>query len=159
MSRWGIEESLTPETADVVYNEVAARLADPSFRPRALYDRFGIAFLATTDPATSALRDHAAIRASDWSGHIVPTFRPDDLLNPARPGHVAALAQLAEMTGRDIGNYEEFLDALRDRRVAFRAAGATATDHDVPQLATTCWLGRDRNVALHTEAVGRYAVQ
>ena len=148
----GIGEDLTPETADAVYDEIAARLADPAFRPRALFDRFGIVFLATTDPATSPLRDHATIRASGWSGRIVPTFRPDDLLNPTRPGHAAALAQLAEMTGRDIGNYEEFLDALRDRRVAFRAAGATATDHDVPQLAT-CWLGRDRIVALHTEAV------
>ncbi|MEM7641352.1 MAG: glucuronate isomerase [Pseudomonadota bacterium] len=148
----GIEEELRSETADIVYDEIAARLADAAFRPRALYDRFGIAFLATTDPATSPLTDHAAIRASGWPGVIVPTFRPDDLLNPDRPGHGAAMADLAEMTDRDVRDYDAFLEALRDRRAAFRAAGATATDHDVPDLAT-CWLDSDRIRALHGRAV------
>lgn len=149
---FGVTDALTPDTADAVYNHIAARLAEPGFRPRALFDRFGISVLATTDPATSPLADHAAIAASGWGGRVVPTFRPDDLLNPARPGHGAALAALAEMTGRDLTRYAAFLDALRDRRAAFRAAGATATDHDVPDLATR-WLDRDRIETLHGAAV------
>lgn len=148
----GVSSPLCPETADAIYDHIEAKLASPEFRPRALFDRFGISLLATTDPATSSLSNHAKIAASDWSGRVVPTFRPDDLLNPQRSGHRTALATLAEMTDRDTGVYQEFLDALRDRRAAFRAAGATATDHDVPDLAT-CWLDRDQITKLHQGAV------
>jgi glucuronate isomerase len=148
----GLDTPLAPETADTLYDEIAGKLATPDFRPRVLFDRFGIELLATTDPATDPLDHHAAIARSGWSGRIVPTFRPDDVLNPLRPNHATALQSLAEMTGRDVARYADFLDALRDRRSAFRSAGATATDHDVPDLAT-CWLDRDRIAALHARAV------
>ncbi|SOH95536.1 glucuronate isomerase [Monaibacterium marinum] len=148
----GVEAPLAPETADAVYDQIEAKLASPVFRPRALFDRFGISLLATTDPATSPLSDHTKIAASGLSGRVVPTFRPDDLLNPQKAGHRAALSSLATMTDRDTDNYDEFIAALRDRRAAFRSAGATATDHDVPDLQT-CWLDRDQITALHARAV------
>lgn len=148
----GVETPLSPQTADAVYDEIAAKLATPGFRPRALFDRFGIEALATTDAATDPLDHHATISASGWPGRIIPTFRPDDVLNPQRPNHRTSLEQLARMTGRDVARYADFLDALRARRAAFCDAGATATDHDVPDLAT-CWLPRDRVEALHGRAV------
>jgi glucuronate isomerase len=147
-----IDTPLSPRTAQVLYDEIAAKLATDAFRPRALFDRFGIEVLATTDPATDLLSHHSAIAASAWQGRIIPTFRPDDVLNPTRPKHAAALAQLAQITGRDVAHYDSFLDALRDRRAAFRALGATATDHDVPELAT-CWLDRDQIETLHAQAM------
>ncbi len=148
----GVETALSPQSADTVYDEIAAKLATPAFRPRALFDRFGIEVLATTDAATDPLTYHAAIAGSDWPGRILPTFRPDDVLNPLRPDHPAALDRLARMAVGDVARYGDFLQALRDRRAAFRAAGATATDHDVPRLATR-WLDRDRIEALHARAV------
>ncbi len=147
-----IQTALRAETADQIYDEIASRLASDEFRPRALFDRFNISHLATTDPANATLEDHLSIAKSGWKGCVIPTFRPDDLLNPAREGHPAALAELAEMTGRETKNYAAFLEALRDRRAAFRAAGATATDHDVPEMATV-WLARAEIERLHAGAV------
>ncbi|MFW5881903.1 MAG: glucuronate isomerase, partial [Roseicyclus sp.] len=143
----GVDAALSPETADAVHDRIADWLADPANRPRALFDRFGIEVLATTDPAGSDLAHHAAIRASGWTGRVLPTFRPDDLIDPARPGHAAAVARLAEQTGTDTGSFAGYLDAIRTRRAAFRAMGATATDHDVPHLATE-WLPRAAAEAL-----------
>lgn len=137
----GVDRALTPENADAVHDRIADWIADPANRPRALYDRFGIEVLATTDPAGSDLAHHAAIRASGWGGSVIPTFRPDDLIDPARPDHAPAVTRLAEQTGTDTGSYAGYLDAIRARRAAFRALGATATDHDVPELATH-WLSR-----------------
>ncbi|MGV6890315.1 glucuronate isomerase [Rhodophyticola sp. SM2404] len=148
----GIDTPLSPDTADIVYAQIAERLASPAFQPRALFDRFGIEVLATTDAATDRLQHHTAIAESGWPGRIIPTFRPDDVLNPARPNHARALSDLAEITERDVVRYRDFLDALRDRRSVFRAAGATATDHDVSDLAT-CWLDREAIEALHARAV------
>ena len=130
---------LGPDTADVVYDHIAGWLEDPAHRPRALYDRFGIEVLATTDGALDPLTHHKAIAAHGWSGRVIPTFRPDAVLNPAAPGWSAAVDELGQVTGIDVGSYAGFLEALRARRTAFKALGATATDHaiEVPQ---TVWL-------------------
>ncbi|MGR3464548.1 glucuronate isomerase [Limimaricola sp.] len=148
----GVETPLSPGTADAVYDEIAVRLAEPGFRPRRLFERLGIETLATTDAALDPLASHDAIAASGWSGHIIPTFRPDDVLDPARPGHADNLHALGALTGCDIGSYAGFLDALRHRRAAFRARGATATDHDVPVLATT-WLDPQEIAGLYGRAL------
>ena len=147
-----VKTPLTPGSADALYDEIAAKLTEPAFQPRALFDRFGIEVLATTDAPTDPLNHHASIAASGWPGRVIPTFRPDDLLNPQRPNHPGAIARLAEMTGRDVARFPDFLEALRLRRSAFIAAGATATDHDVPDLGTR-WLDRDVIEDLHSKAL------
>ena len=148
----GIDLPLGPETAEAAHDQIAAWCADPGNRPRALYDRFGIEVLATTDSAVSPLEAHAALARDAWPGRVIPTFRPDSLLNPAHPGFAGDLRRLAEMTGEDTTRFDGHLAALARRRQAFRALGATATDHDVPRLMTR-WLDRAEITALHDRAV------
>jgi glucuronate isomerase len=133
---FGVEEPLGAENADAVYDEISARLTKEDFRPRALFERFGIEFLATTDGALDPLASHAQLRQSGWAGRVVPTFRPDDVVDPDRPGFHAHLAALGELTGTDTSSWAGYLDALRSRRSAFAAAGATASDHGHPTPAT-----------------------
>lgn len=148
----GVEQELSPDTADLIHDQIADWLTDPAHRPRALFNRLGIEVLATTDPALADLSDHEAIANSSWPGRVIPTFRPDDLINPARPGFRHALRGLAEMTNLDTTDHQSFLDAIRLRRAAFRDRGATATDHDVPILVTD-WLPQSEITALHTKAI------
>ena len=136
---FGIDTPLSAETADRVYDEILERLAAPSWRPRALFDRFGIEVLATTDGALDDLGHHAAIRDSGWGGRVIPTFRPDGVLDAGDPAFRANLAALETMTGRDLGNYAGYLAALRQRRADFIAMGATATDHAI-EVVHTEWL-------------------
>ncbi|MEM7723083.1 MAG: glucuronate isomerase [Pseudomonadota bacterium] len=147
----GIATQLTPESADAVYDEIADCLAKPEWRPRAAFQRLGIETLATTDMALDPLEEHQMLQ-DDWPGRVVPTFRPDDVLMPDRPDFRTNLQKLAQITGIDTEAYAAFLDALRSRRAAFRKLGATATDHDVPDLMT-CWLEISEIEALHAKAV------
>ena len=133
---FGIDARLGPETADDIYDELVARLAEEKFRPRALYDRIGIELLATTDAALDPLAAHADIRASGWSGRVVPTFRPDDVVDPDGPRFVDNLATLAELTGEDTASWDGYLRAIRARRAVFIAAGAAASDHGPPTART-----------------------
>src|SRR5690606_11858613 len=120
-------QRLSAATADAAYDTIAARLAEPGFRPLALLDRLGIEVLATTDPATADLADHADLAARGWGERIVPTFRPDAVLHPDRPGWADDVALLGQRAGVAIGSYRDYLAALEARRWAFAEAGARAT--------------------------------
>src|SRR3954454_7002861 len=126
---FGVRERLCAESADRIYDQIDERLKSPEFRPRALFDSFNIEVLATTDAATDELRHHHAIRASGWSGRVVPTFRPDALFRVALPTWRGELAALERVHGATIDSFAAFREALVARRGPFRTRTARATDH------------------------------
>jgi glucuronate isomerase len=129
---FGIDTPLRPDTADAVYDQIAARLAEPAFRPRALFERFNIEVLATTESPLDDLGRHAKLAADGWGGpggRVITTFRPDDVVDMEFGGWAARVARLGEITDEDTTTYRGYLAALRARRAAFIAAGATSTDH------------------------------
>ena len=128
---FGVRVKLTAESASSIYAHVAERLASAEYRPRALFERFNIEVLATTDAASDSLEAHRALKASGWTGRVVPTFRPDAAFRIAHPTWRASITALAAACGRPVDSYSSFLSALVDRRAYFQALGATATDHAV----------------------------
>jgi glucuronate isomerase len=128
---FGIRTSLSGESAMRVYDELVERLRTSEFLPRALFTRFNIEALATTDGAADSLEHHRAIRESGWSGRVIPTFRPDALFRVAGPGWGAAVEQLARADGAPVVGFAGFIAALERRRGFFRSQGAIATDHAV----------------------------
>ena len=133
---FGLTERLSAATADCYYNVIEAKLATPEFLPRALYARFGIEVLATTDSPLDSLADHAAVRDSSWPGRIVPTFRPDLVVDPSLPDFQKNIQALGEITGEDTATWRGYLRALAARRQFFKTLGATATDHGHPTAQT-----------------------
>ena len=118
------------QTADAIYDQILACLCEDAFRPRALYNRFGIEVLATTDDPCDDLGSHSALAADPtWTGRMIPTFRPDRFLEPAQPGWRDATLELADASGIDTGDYTGYLRALEQRRRFFIEHGATAADH------------------------------
>ena len=126
---FGVEEKLSGETAQAIYDQIAEKLASPGFRPRALFERFNIEVLATTDAATDTLVHHKAIRESGWGGVVRPTFRPDAVVNLLAPGWRENIDRLSEVSGVDVVSYTTLIEALEQRRAFFKEMGATATDH------------------------------
>ena len=126
---FGVTERLRPETATAIYDAIAEKLATPALRPRALYESFNIEAIATTDGALDDLSHHDAIRASGWKGRVIPTYRPDAVVDPEFEGFHVNLARLGELTGEDVQGWDGYLNAHRARRAYFIARGATASDH------------------------------
>ncbi len=133
---FGLQEPLGPATADAHYDAISEALMRPEFRPRALYERFGVEALATTEGALDPLDHHRAVAASGWGGRIVPTFRPDGALDPDQEDFRDQLAGLCEATGEDALSWPGYLAALRARRAHFIAHGARASDHGPPSAAS-----------------------
>jgi glucuronate isomerase len=125
------------QTADDIYDQVAQRLDEDDYRPRALFDRFGIDVLATTDDPCDDLAAHAALAADrGFSGRILPTFRPDRYLEPAAPAWAEAVGRLGSVSGTDTGSYSGWVSAMENRREHFRAHGAVSADHSHEDVGT-----------------------
>jgi glucuronate isomerase len=126
---FGFEDRLSAATADTYCDRIAAALARPEFRPRAVYDRFNIEVISTTDGALDDLRWHAMIRDSGWHGRVIPADRPDAVVDPEFAGFAGNVARLGAITGCDTATWAGYPEAHRARRAFFKTFGCTSTDH------------------------------
>lgn len=132
----GLDVIPSATTADETYDFISERLTSPEFRPRALFDRFGIELLATTESPLDDLAHHRAIHRSGWPGRVITAFRPDPVVDPDRSDFADNVDELGDITGRDTSTWTGYIGALADRRAFFSAHGATSTDHGHPSATT-----------------------
>lgn len=133
---FGIDVRLEAETADHYYDIIDAALKTPAFRPRALFERYNIELIATTEGPLDPLDHHRVIRASGWNGRVVTAYRPDPVMDPETPGFADNVRAFCAMAGEDAGSFTGYLRAHEKRRADFREAGATSTDHGHPSAFT-----------------------
>lgn len=132
---FGVRHKLDEGSAEFIYDQIAEKLTDSAFRPRALFDQFNIEVLTTTDAATDSLEHHQTIRDAEWGGRVVPCFRPDAAFRIAAPTWREEIEALAAQSGREVGDYAAFIAAIEERRAFFKQMGATSTDHAVVRPA------------------------
>lgn len=126
---FGITERLSADNADAIYDRIDEQLKTDAFRPRALFERFNIGAISTTDSAIDDLKWHRMIRDSGWQGKVVTAYRPDAVVDPEFAGFAENVAKLGEMAGEDATTWTGYLAAHRNRRDYFKSFGATSSDH------------------------------
>ncbi|WP_454020610.1 glucuronate isomerase [Azospirillum sp. Marseille-Q6669] len=127
---FGVTERLSGASADRIFDQIDACLQKPEFLPRALFERFNIELLATTESPLDTLEHHRAIRESGWKGRVITAFRPDPVVDPEFEGFQANVETLGTLSGENTGTWAGYLAALRNRRQYFKeVGGATSTDH------------------------------
>ena len=149
---FGVTQRLSATTADEIYDQIDDCLAQETYRPRALFERFNIEALSTTDSAIDDLRWHRMIRESGWSGRVVTAYRPDAVIDPEFEGFADNVATLGELAGEDTTTWAGYLAAHRNRRAFFKEFGATSTDHGHP-TARTEDLSQEAAAALFDKAL------
>ncbi|WP_202949936.1 glucuronate isomerase [Blastomonas sp. AAP53] len=133
---FAIDVQLTPETSDLYYDRITEALATPAFRPRALFERFNIEVITTTESPLDTLEHHRTIAQSGWKGRVLTAYRPDPVIDPEFEGFRDNLGRFAELTGEDVFSWTGYLAAHRKRRAFFAEHGATSTDHGHPSALT-----------------------
>ncbi|WP_022681855.1 glucuronate isomerase [Sphingobium bisphenolivorans] len=156
---FGFDTILSADTADDYFDRIGELLATPAFRPRALFERFNIELLATTEGAHERLDQHQAIRESGWGGQVVTAYRPDAVIDPEHEDFRSALAAFAELTGEDVGDWQAYLRAHRKRRADFIAMGATSTDHGFPTARTADLPAAEAEALFHRVMKGDWTAQ
>jgi len=133
---FGLDVRLDAETSDLYFDTITEALQKPEFRPRALFDRFGIEVIATTENPLDTLEHHETIRQSGWGGRVITAYRPDPVVDPEFEGFQANLDRFSQLTGEDCRAWAGYLAAHRRRRAFFAQMGATSTDHGHPTAQT-----------------------
>ena len=133
---FGMTERLSEKTADLYFDTIAEKLRRPEFLPRALYEKFNIEVLSTTESPLDELKAHKVIRNSGWKARIVPAFRPDPVVDPDYEGFSAQVAKLGEQNGEDTSTWKGYVNALMKARARFKTMGCTSTDHGHPTAQT-----------------------
>jgi glucuronate isomerase len=133
---FGVTERLSLDSADRIYDVISECLRRPEYLPRALFERFNIEVLATTESPLDSLQHHRSLRQSGWKGRVITAFRPDPVVDPEYEGFVSNVAKLGEVTREDTSTWAGYLRALSNRRRFFASLGATSTDHGHPSAAT-----------------------
>jgi glucuronate isomerase len=133
---FGFDERLSAANADAYFDRIDAALQTPEFRPRALFERFGIEAIATTESPLDPLKHHEKVRQSGWKGRVITAYRPDPVVDPEFEGFGENLRRFGELTDCDTATWDGYLEAHRKRRAFFRQYGATSTDHGHPSALT-----------------------
>ena len=131
-----LNERLAPKNADAFYDQIAARLAQPDYLPRALFERFNIEVIATTESPLDPLHAHQMLKQSGWKGRVVTAYRPDPVIDPDFDGFHTNLEKFSDISGCDTRTWQGYLEAHRNRRAYFKTFGATSSDHGHPSAAT-----------------------
>lgn len=134
---FGMGVQLSAETSDLYFDTITEMLATPGFRPRALFERYNIEVIPTTESPIDSLEHHAAIRASGWEGRVITAYRPDQVVDPDFEGFADNLKTLSQLTDEDCQSWQGYLAAHRKRRAFFASMGATSTDHGHPTAQTS----------------------
>jgi glucuronate isomerase len=155
---FGIDRAFTVENADFYFEEMSKKLQSKEFLPRALFERFKIEVLATTDAATDDLNSHKKIKES-WGKRVIPTYRPDGIIDPEHEDFRTNLKKFADVSGEDVYSWKGYLSAHRKRREFFKSMGATATDHGHP-TANTLVLSEEQGQKLFAKIIsGNFSIE
>ena len=155
---FGLRVCLEAATADLYFDSIGAALASPAFRPRALFEKFNIEVLATTESPTDTLEAHQEIRRSGWQGRVISTYRPDPVVDPEHELFRDALTEFGTLSGQDVHSWRGYLEAHRIRRAAFAALGTTATDHGHLTAATADLSDREAEALFGKVVAGQFTV-
>jgi glucuronate isomerase len=132
---FGIEKILKPETAREIYNQATEMLQTDAYSVRCILRKMKVETICTTDDPTDSLVHHQNIKAADFAIQVLPTFRADKAMAiEDKESFVAYLQKLEQASGISIGNFQQLLDALKQRHDFFHELGCRLSDHGLETI-------------------------
>ena len=118
-----IDEALTEQNADEIYAKCSEKIAAGGFSAKALIEKSGVEALCTTDDPMDTLAYHKSIRESGFAVKVLPTYRPDKVVNI----HKETFLPYIEKAG--VKTYKELKNWLIETIDHFHANGCRLSDH------------------------------
>jgi len=130
-----IDDILTPENADEIYEKTSKNLQQKSHSANGLLKMQNVESLCTTDDPADSLEHHIAIQKDASKVQVFPTFRPDNSFAVENTKtYNEYLTKLEKVSNISIHNYDNLLSALESRIQFFNDNGGRLSDHGFEQL-------------------------
>jgi glucuronate isomerase len=129
--RFGIQELISKQTADGIWQKTSALLEDESMTPQNLLKYMRIELMCTTDDPISDLKYHAKAKEEMEKPVILPTWRPDKVMHIENKTWKDYIQKLGEKTGEDTSQLGGLLTALEKRHEYFSDHGCISSDHGI----------------------------
>lgn len=127
---FGVYESLTPDSAERIYNSCSDQLQTKEFSCRNLMRKMKVEVVCTTDDPIDDLSAHEQLAKEGFEIKVLPTFRADKACMVASAeSYNQYLDQLSEKSGIEIRNYDDLINALHNRHDFFHSRGCRLSDH------------------------------
>ena len=127
---FGIDLLLNEENCDTIWEQCNEMLQSPEFSALGLIERSNVEMIGTTDDPLDNLHYHKLIRENEQiKAKVLPSFRPDFLLEINTDGYLAYVEKLAEITNIKINDYQQYLEAIKVRVDYFHEVGCRVSDH------------------------------
>lgn len=131
---FGIQELLSPNTANKIFEQTTAQLQEQDFSTIGLLQKMNVETVCTTDHPTDSLERHQSFSKEKGDLKMLPTFRPDKLIVIDNEDFLSFFQKLEELEGNNISTFDAFLAALENRMEHFEKHGCQLADHGLSQL-------------------------
>ncbi|HIV87562.1 MAG TPA: glucuronate isomerase, partial [Candidatus Pygmaiobacter gallistercoris] len=132
---FGYEGFLNEDTAKEVWDLCAKKLkSDPDLTARGLIRRSNVKMIGTTNDPGETLEWHEKLKADpSFPTKVLPTFRPDVLLNIHRADFADQIHKLETVGGRPLTDLDSLRQAIIERMDYFDAHGCRSADHGLDE--------------------------
>ncbi|MGI5172354.1 glucuronate isomerase [Treponema sp. OMZ 840] len=132
---FGIDELLTTDNWETIYNKCNEKIQQESLRPRTFITQSNVRFICTTDDPIDTLEYHSLImQDTGFKTCVVPGFRPDKAFNIDAEHFCRYIHSLETASGCTIGDYPSLIAALENRLLHFKKLGSNVSDHGIGSL-------------------------
>ena len=127
---FGISEYLNETSANKIYTHCNELLSNDGFSTQGLLGHFKVEMVGTTDDPCDELQYHQAIKQSNLTTKVLPSFRPDNVLDIThRDNFLTYIHRLEHASGLKILSIDTLFDALQNRVDYFHSVGCRISDH------------------------------
>lgn len=132
---FNIHEILNGETAKRIYNYASVQISQPEYSVRGLLRKMNVAVVCTTDDPLDDLRFHQSFKKENTDLKMFPAWRPDAAMQVDSPDKFNNyIEKLNSVQGKTVSNFDEYLDALKQRHDYFAANDCTLSDHGLEEI-------------------------
>jgi len=131
---FGIETPLTGESAEEIWNECNRKLQSDDMSVRSIIRKSNVKMIGTTDDPADDLKWHGLLKEDGFETRVLPSFRPDKVVNIEKPDFPAAIERLEKVCGFEIRGSEDLKKALSQRLDFFCQMGCRASDHGMDKV-------------------------
>ena len=129
--RFGIEEPISEHTAEMIWDKTKNMLDKEEMSPQNLLKEMNVEIMCTTDEPYSRLENHKKAEEELEGITILPTWRPDKIMNIDHEKWSEYVNKLGEAYDQKIGDLDGLLTALKKSHDHFEEMGCVASDHGV----------------------------